>query len=89
MLKHAIWLSGGSTLYIETAVKKPYEAGTQEAGSMEMTGNLGNVMKESAQLAYTFAKSYLAKYMPDNQFLQRASIHLHVPEVRIPMTWTD
>ena len=80
-LLHSV--SGGSTLYIETVLKKPYDpkASTQETGSLEMTGNLGSVMKESVQLAYTFAKAFMAKYYPDNLFLQQASLHLHVPEV--------
>lgn len=81
------WTSmGGSTLYIETALKKPYdpEKSPQEVGSMEMTGNLGNVMKESAQLAYTFAKAYMTKRFPDNQLLQYAAVHLHVPEGATP-----
>ena len=56
---------------------------------MEITGNLGNVMKESAYLAYTFAKAYMAKNFPDNDFLQRATIHLHVPEVRFLTLHTD
>jgi len=40
-------------------------------------------MKESIQLAYTFAKSYFLKLQPDNDFLQKALLHLHVPEVNI------
>lgn len=81
------WTSlGGSTLYVETVLKKKYDpsATTPEVGSMEITGNLGNVMKESAFLAYTFAKSFLAKKFPDNQTLHRASIHMHVPEGATP-----
>jgi Lon-like ATP-dependent protease len=50
-------------------------------GSMAVTGRLGEVMKESMQIAYTYAKSFLAKKDPENKFLQRASIHVHVPEV--------
>ena len=76
--------TGGSTLYIETVLKRSLDSSsskTQENGSMELTGNLGNVMKESAQLAYTFAKSYMARNFPDDNFLQLASIHVHVPEV--------
>nr|KAG5697346.1 hypothetical protein BaRGS_004072 [Batillaria attramentaria] len=82
------WTSmGGSTLYVETTLKRPFDSKNssgQEVGTMEMTGNLGNVMKESAQLAYTFARSYIAQHFPDNQLLQRAGIHLHVPEGATP-----
>lgn len=38
-------------------------------------------MKESAQIAYTVAKSFLTRVDPDNTFLQKAQLHLHVPEV--------
>ncbi|KAH9520224.1 Lon protease mitochondrial [Bulinus truncatus] len=76
---------GGSTLFIETALKKPLkDAATTEAGSLELTGSLGNVMKESAHLAYTYAKAFTAKNFPDNDFMQKAHIHLHVPEGATP-----
>ncbi len=48
---------------------------------MELTGHLGDVMKESAAIAYTFAKSFLGQKSPENKFLQGAQIHVHVPEV--------
>ena len=48
---------------------------------MEVTGHLGDVMKESTRIAYTFAKNYLSKIRPDNEFFQNSDIHLHVPEV--------
>ena len=51
---------------------------------MELTGHLGDVMKESAAIAYTFSKSFLAKIAPDNKFLHSAQIHVHVPEVNFP-----
>ncbi|KAK0057975.1 lon protease mitochondrial [Biomphalaria pfeifferi] len=75
---------GGSTLFIETAIKKPLKDDNKEVGSLELTGSLGNVMKESAHLAYTFAKAFTAKNFPDNDFMQRAHIHLHVPEGATP-----
>lgn len=40
-------------------------------------------MKESAKIAYTFARSFLMKEQPENEFLVGSHIHLHVPEVRI------
>ncbi|BFZ01957.1 hypothetical protein BsWGS_04995 [Bradybaena similaris] len=75
---------GGSTLFIETALKKPIDHSSKDAGSLELTGSLGNVMKESAHLAYTYAKSLLAKHMPDNDFLQKGHLHIHVPEGATP-----
>ena len=56
---------------------------TETSGSLELTGSLGNVMKESAQLAYTYAKAFTAQQYPDNSFMQTAHIHLHVPEVKV------
>ncbi|ESO87544.1 hypothetical protein LOTGIDRAFT_127560 [Lottia gigantea] len=80
------WTSmGGSTLFIETVLKKPLDDGNEkEKGSLEITGNLGNVMKESAQLAYTFTKSFFTQQYPEKDYLQKASIHLHVPEGATP-----
>lgn len=53
-------------------------------GTFQLTGHLGDVMKESATIAYTFAKAFLLKREPDNEFLQKAAIHLHVPEGATP-----
>ena len=82
--------TGGSTLYIETSLKQPlgYSDGSKEgsAGSLQLTGHLGDVMKESAQIAYTVAKSFLTRVDPDNTFLQKAQLHLHVPEVTVKFT---
>lgn len=75
---------GGATLYIETVLKKPFDSSSSEAGSLELTGNLGAVMKESIHLAYTFAKSFLTKKDPGNDFLHKAALHLHVPEGATP-----
>jgi ATP-dependent Lon protease len=81
------WTSmGGSALYIETTLEKKLDTNPDskdQHGSIHITGNLGNVMKESIQIAYTFAKSYLIKIDPQNVFLQRAHLHVHVPEVKI------
>ena len=46
---------GGSTLYIETAVSQPVREDA-EGGGVSSTGQLGEVMKESVEIAYTFAK---------------------------------
>lgn len=50
-------------------------------GSLEATGHLGDVMKESMRTAYTVAKNILYKRDPENEFLEHAHIHVHVPEV--------
>lgn len=81
------WTSmGGSILFIETTLSKPLDLApdSKEQGSLTITGSLGNVMKESVQIAYTYAKSYLVQNDPKNIFLQRANIHVHVPEGATP-----
>ena len=61
------WTSmGGSTLYIETLSQQVKEAGT--GGALEVTGNLGDVMKESIKIAGTFARVFLSKTDQSNEF---------------------
>lgn len=60
---------GGSTLYIETALRNTETDDKSPFGSMELTGHLGDVMKESARIALTVARNYLAQYQPGNKFL--------------------
>ena len=43
-----------------------------------------DVMKESAIIAYSFAKSVLARSFPDNKFFDKAKVHLHCPEGAVP-----
>nr|XP_006640037.1 PREDICTED: lon protease homolog, mitochondrial [Lepisosteus oculatus] len=74
---------GGSTLFIETSLRRPPDA-TGKEGSLEMTGQLGDVMKESAKIAYTFARAFLLKEQPCNDFLVGSHLHLHVPEGATP-----
>ncbi|XP_036356649.1 lon protease homolog, mitochondrial [Octopus sinensis] len=75
---------GGSTLYIETCLKRPLVTKEKEQGSLEMTGHLGQVMKESITLAYTFSKSFMLEKHPEVHYLQNAHLHLHVPEGATP-----
>ncbi|XP_050349891.1 lon protease homolog, mitochondrial isoform X2 [Nymphalis io] len=75
---------GGSTLYIETAIRNPMKEDKPTPGSLELTGHLGDVMKESARIALTVARNYLAEYYPDNNFLNTSHLHLHVPEGATP-----
>uniref|UniRef100_A0A4W3IJ61 Lon protease homolog, mitochondrial n=1 Tax=Callorhinchus milii TaxID=7868 RepID=A0A4W3IJ61_CALMI len=70
---------GGSTLFIETSLRRPRTQEDKE-GSLELTGQLGDVMKESAKIAYTFSKAFLHEKDTSNDFLTRSHIHLHVPE---------
>lgn len=86
---------GGSTLYIETSLKKPLKSKStgvrtggkddngEGQGSIELTGNLGDVMKESVRIAYTVGKMFLSQTQPENNFFSEAQIHVHVPEVSI------
>ncbi|XP_044181931.1 lon protease homolog, mitochondrial-like [Acropora millepora] len=80
------WTSlGGSTLYIETSLKEqPSSDDAKGQPSLEVTGQLGDVMKESSHIAYTFAKGFIAREDPKNDFFKRAAIHLHVPEGATP-----
>uniref|UniRef100_A0A915M9L7 Lon protease homolog n=1 Tax=Meloidogyne javanica TaxID=6303 RepID=A0A915M9L7_MELJA len=56
----------------------------QPQGSLEATGHLGDVMKESMRTAYTVAKNVLGRRDPNNEFLEQAHIHVHVPEGAVP-----
>merc|ERR1719187_955311 len=77
------WTShGGSTLYIETLQQRVGEKG--QGGGVEVTGNLGDVMKESVRIASTFSKVFLNEILPDNNFLADHKLHLHVPEGATP-----
>ncbi|BAM40088.1 uncharacterized protein TOT_020000351 [Theileria orientalis strain Shintoku] len=53
-------------------------------GSLKITGHLGNVMTESAQIALTYCKTFIRKHQPRNIFLDEADIHIHVPEGATP-----
>lgn len=49
-------------------------------GSLTITGHLGDVMKESSQIALTVARNFMSKIEPSNTFLETTHMHLHVPE---------
>ncbi|XP_029055598.1 lon protease homolog, mitochondrial [Osmia bicornis bicornis] len=74
---------GGSTLFIETTIRKPLISGKSD-GSFEVTGHLGDVMKESIQIALTVARNFLKLKEPSNTFLYDSHLHLHVPEGATP-----
>uniref|UniRef100_A0A3Q4M5I6 Lon protease homolog, mitochondrial n=1 Tax=Neolamprologus brichardi TaxID=32507 RepID=A0A3Q4M5I6_NEOBR len=76
---------GGSTLFIETSLRRPPGgADSKGEGSLEVTGQLGDVMKESAKIASTFARAFLMTQEPENHFLVNSHLHLHVPEGATP-----
>ena len=73
------WTSlGGSALYIESILENVLSDASRPG--LERTGNLKNVMKESTVIAYSFAKSVLARLFPENKFFDKAKVHLHCPE---------
>ena len=74
------WTSlGGATLYVETALDK-----LSGKAELRSTGQLGEVMKESTQIAYTYAKVFLSDISPTNRFFETASLHMHHPEGATP-----
>ncbi|CDO94655.1 unnamed protein product [Kluyveromyces dobzhanskii CBS 2104] len=77
------WTSmGGCAMYVESVLEQPLTHSTQP--SLERTGQLGDVMKESSRLAYSFSKMFLAKKYPENRFFEVAKVHLHCPEGATP-----
>lgn len=64
----ALGSSGGSTLFVETSLRRPRDSKGDKDGSLEVTGQLGEVMKESARIAYTFARAFLMRYDPTNEY---------------------
>lgn len=74
---------GGSTLFIESTVRKP-TGGKKAEGTFEVTGHLGDVMKESIHIAMTVARNYLKQEDPLNTFLYDSHLHIHVPEGATP-----
>ena len=68
---------GGDLLKIEVAI-------LDGTGKLELTGSLGDVMKESAKTAITCARQLCDKYNIPTDFYQKKDIHIHVPEGAIP-----
>lgn len=70
---------GGATLYIESTAINTGSAGFKQ------TGQLGNVMKESAEIAYSYVRSLVCKLEdPCKQFFDKNLVHLHVPAGATP-----
>lgn len=68
---------GGEILFIETSL-------SDGKGELKLTGNLGNVMKESATTALTYLQSNANKYKLDKKLFEKKNIHIHVPEGAVP-----
>lgn len=68
---------GGDLLHIETL-------SMQGTGKIELTGSLGDVMKESAHAAISYLRKHSGEYGIDENFYKERDIHIHVPEGAIP-----
>lgn len=68
---------GGDILPIEVSVM-------DGSGKLELTGQLGDVMKESAKAAYSLVRANAKKYSIDSEFYKNKDIHIHVPEGAVP-----
>ncbi|SZF02123.1 unnamed protein product [Blumeria hordei] len=69
---------GGAALYVETILESALSSDSRPG--LTTTGNLKSVMKESATIALSFAKSVIASRFPENRFFDKARVHLHCPE---------
>lgn len=69
--------AGGDILCIETSLMKG-------KGKLSLTGQLGNVMKESAEAAFTYIRAHAAELAVPQDFHSKLDIHVHVPEGAIP-----
>jgi len=69
--------AGGEILFVESSLSKG-------KGNLTITGNLGDVMKESAVLAMEYLKSHADELQLDPEVMAEKNVHLHVPEGAIP-----
>ena len=69
--------TGGEILYVESSLSKG-------KGTLTLTGNLGDVMKESAMLAHEYLKSHAETLELDPEIFANWNVHIHVPEGAIP-----
>jgi ATP-dependent Lon protease len=68
---------GGDILYIETSIMPGH-------GKLEITGQLGDVMKESARAALTYVRSHADALQLDAAMLEKSDLHIHVPAGAVP-----
>lgn len=72
------WTSvGGDTLQIEVNL-------IPGSGKLQLTGQLGDVMRESAQIALTYVKSVASEYGISKEYFDEHDIHIHIPEGAVP-----
>ncbi|HNW98541.1 MAG TPA: endopeptidase La [Bacteroidales bacterium] len=72
------WTSvGGEVIFVEASISKG-------KGNLTLTGNLGDVMKESATLAYEYLKSHSKSLGIDENVFEKWNLHIHVPEGATP-----
>ncbi|MEZ4926472.1 MAG: endopeptidase La [Saprospiraceae bacterium] len=72
------WTSvGGEILFIEVSLNKG-------SGKLQLTGNLGDVMKESASTALSFIKAHADEFGIEPELFEKTDIHIHIPEGAIP-----
>lgn len=69
---------GGATLYVET-IKV-----AAEKSNMVLTGQAGSVMKESANIAWSYLHSAILRYAPEFTFFDKSNVHIHFPEGATP-----
>ncbi len=69
---------GGDIISIEVSLLKGHE------GRVQLTGSLGDVMKESAQTAFSFIRSRAAEWGIDEDFYRKLDVHIHVPAGAVP-----
>ena len=73
------WTSlGGATLYVESI-----KVGGEKT-EMKLTGQAGQVMKESSEIAWTFLHGSMHKYAPGHTFFEKSQVHIHIPEGATP-----
>ena len=72
------WTAVGGTLLEAEANVIP------GSGKVELTGNLGNVMKESARAGISFIRSMCGEYFIPENFFEKHDIHIHIPEGAVP-----
>jgi len=73
----AVTATGGDILFIEALTMKG-------KGMLQLTGQLGDVMRESAQAAYSYAKSRAKELGIEEDIFSKTDIHVHIPEGAIP-----
>ncbi len=76
----AVTGTGGDVLFVEASAT---EANGQGGGSLLLTGQLGDVMKESAQIALSYVRSHADELKIDHESINK-SFHIHVPEGAVP-----